>query len=266
MKSTGSKDMKVVILAGGYGTRLSEETSIKPKPMAEIGGKPIIWHIMKIYSSYGFNDFVILCGYKSHVIKEYFANYALHNADVTFDMANHSMEIHKNGSEPWKVTLVETGENTMTGGRIKKAQKYIGDKTFFLTYGDGVADIDINKLLNFHKKQRALATVTAVEHPGRFGVITLGKGETKVPYFREKAEGRGGAWINGGFFVLEPGIFNYIEGDLTIWERVPLQKLAKNRQLSAFKHTGFWQCMDTLRDKMVLENLWEKGEAPWKAW
>lgn len=258
--------MKVVILAGGFGTRLSEETSIKPKPMAEVGGKPIIWHIMKIYSSYGYNDFVILCGYKSHVIKEYFANYALHNADVTFDMANHSMEIHKNGAEPWKVTLVETGENTMTGGRIKKAQKYIGDETFLMTYGDGVSDINLNKLIKFHKEQKVLATVTAVEHPGRFGVITLGKGQTKVPHFREKAEGEGGAWINGGFFVLEPEIFKYLEGDSTIWERAPLQKLAKNQQLAAFKHLGFWQCMDTLRDKMVLEKLWEKGEAPWKVW
>jgi glucose-1-phosphate cytidylyltransferase len=258
--------MKVVILAGGFGTRLSEETSIKPKPMAEIGSKPILWHIMKIFSAHGFNDFVILCGYKSHVIKEYFANYSLHNADVTFDMGNHTMQVHKNGAEPWKVTLVETGEDTLTGGRIKRAQKYIGDEPFFLTYGDGVSDVDIKKLLSFHKKQKVLATVTAIEHPGRFGVINLGKGETKVPQFREKAEGEAGAFINGGFFVLEPEIFKYLEGDKTIWEQEPLRKLAKEGQLAAFKHNGFWQCMDTLRDKMVLEKLWDKGEAPWKVW
>lgn len=258
--------MKAVILAGGFGTRLSEETAIKPKPMAEIGDKPILWHIMKIFSVYGINDFVILCGYKSHVIKEYFANYALHNADVTFDMASHSMEIHKNGAEPWKVTLVETGEDSMTGGRIKRAQKYIGNETFLLTYGDGVSNVDIAKLIEFHKKQGVLATVTAIQHPGRFGVITLGKGETKVPQFREKAEGEGGSFINGGFFVLEAGIFDYLEGDKTIWEQEPLRRLAKEGQLAAFKHEGFWQCMDTLRDKMVLERLWEKGEAPWKVW
>lgn len=258
--------MKAVILAGGFGTRLSEETAIKPKPMAEIGGKPILWHIMKIFSAYGVNEFVILCGYKSHVIKEYFANYSLHNADVTFDISNHSMEVHKNGAEPWKVTLVETGEDSMTGGRIKRAQKYIGNEPFFLTYGDGVSNVDINKLLDFHKNQHVLATVTAIQHPGRFGVISLGKGETKVPEFREKAEGEGGAFINGGFFVLEPGIFDYLEGDQTIWERDPMRRLAKEGQLAAFKHDGFWQCMDTLRDKMVLEKMWDKGEAPWKVW
>lgn len=258
--------MKAVILAGGFGTRLSEETTIKPKPMAEIGDKPILWHIMKIFSAYGINEFVILCGYKSHIIKEYFANYSLYNADVTFNMSDHSIEVHKNGAEPWKVTLVETGEDSMTGGRIKRAQKYIGNKPFFLTYGDGVANIDINKLLDFHKNQKVLATVTAIQHPGRFGVISLGKGQTKVPEFREKAEGEGGAFINGGFFVLEPGIFDYLEGDQTIWEREPMRRLAKEGQLAAFKHSGFWQCMDTLRDKMVLERLWEKGEAPWKVW
>jgi glucose-1-phosphate cytidylyltransferase len=258
--------MKVVILAGGFGTRLSEETSIKPKPMAEIGGKPILWHIMKIFSSQGFNEFIICCGYKSNVIKEYFANYSLHLSDVTFDIANHSTEIHKNGAEPWKVTLVETGENTMTGGRIKRIQKYLNGEPFLLTYGDGVADVDLKKLIAFHKKQKVLATVTAIEHPGRFGVITLGKGETKVPQFREKAEGDGGSFINGGFFVLEPEIFKYLEGDRTILEREPMRKLAKGGQLAAFKHSGYWQCMDTLRDKTVLESLWEKNEAPWKLW
>jgi glucose-1-phosphate cytidylyltransferase len=258
--------MKAVILAGGFGTRLSEETSIKPKPMAEIGGKPILWHIMKIFSSHGINEFVILCGYKSHVIKEYFANYSLHNADVTFDIGNHSMEVHKNGAEPWKVTLVETGQDSMTGGRIKRAQKYIGDEPFLLTYGDGVSDVNITELVKFHKNQKTLATVTAIEHPGRFGVINLGIGETKVPQFREKAEGEGGAFINGGFFVLEPGIFDYLENDKTIFEQEPLRRLAQEGQLSAFKHSGFWQCMDTLRDKMVLEKMWDKNEAPWKVW
>lgn len=259
-------NMKVVILAGGFGTRLSEESSIRPKPMAEIGGKPILWHIMKIFSYYGFKDFVILCGYKSHVIKEFFSNYALNNADVTFDLANHNFQIHKNGAEDWKVTLVETGEDTMTGGRLKRAQRYIGDQTFFLTYGDGVADVDMNKLLKFHKKHKALATVTAIEHPGRFGVINLDKRQARVYQFREKAEGENGAYINGGFFVLEPAVFKYIEGDKTVWERESMRRLAKEGKLVAFRHLGFWQCMDTLRDKMVLENLWQKNEAPWKVW
>ncbi len=258
--------MKAVILAGGYGTRISEESGVRPKPMVEIGDKPILWHIMKIFSSQGINEFVILCGYKSHVIKEFFANYSLYRADVTFDMGNHTMEVHKNGAENWKVTLLETGEETLTGGRLKRAQKYIGDETFFLTYGDGVANIDLKKLLEFHKKQKVLATVTAIEHPGRFGVLTLGKDSPKVPQFREKAEGEGGSFINGGYFVLEPGIFKYLQGDKTIWEKDPMRKLARDGQLAAYKHSGFWQCMDTLRDKIVLENMWKENSAPWKVW
>src|SRR3989338_2647398 len=264
-RSQNSKNMKVVILAGGFGTRLSEETSIKPKPMAEIGGKPILWHIMKIFSSYGFNYFVILCGYKSHVIKEYFANYALHKADVTFDIGSHSMEIHKNGAEDWKVTLVETGEDTLTGGRIKRAQKYIGDEPFILTYGDGVSNVNIKNLVKFHKENKSLATVTAVQPGGRFGVLNFKGNKNKVSGFREKDSNDGG-WINGGFMVLEPQVFDYIEGDSTIFEQEPMVNLAKQGHLSAYKHTGYWQCMDTLRYKMVLENLWEKNEAPWKVW
>ncbi len=259
-------NMKAVILAGGFGTRLSEETGILPKPLVEIGGKPILWHIMRMYSAYGINDFVILCGYKGHKVKEYFSSYALKNADVTFDLGKHSTQIHKNGSEDWKVTLIDTGEITMTGGRIKRAQKYIGKETFCLTYGDGVADIDIKKLIAFHKEQRALATVTAVQPSGRFGIFNLEEHETKIDSFREKDVGDS-AWVNGGFFVLEPGIFDFItEGDKTVWEQEPMRNLAHEGELAAYKHIGYWQCMDTLRDKMVLEELWEKNKAPWKVW
>ncbi len=257
--------MKALILAGGFGTRISEESGIRPKPMVEIGGKPILWHIMKIYSSYGINDFVILCGYKSHVIKEYFANYPLYNSDVTFDIANHTQIIHKNDSENWKVTLIETGEDTLTGGRIKRAKEYIGDETFCLTYGDGVADINIDELVKFHKKNGTKATVTAVQPTGRFGVFNLQADEIKVASFREK-EAVDGGWINGGFFVLEPSILDYIVDDSTVWEQDPMKVLANEGNLSSFKHSGFWQCMDTLRDKNYLEELWEKGEAPWKNW
>lgn len=256
--------MKVVILAGGFGTRISEESAVRPKPMVEIGNRPILWHIMKIYSAYGLNDFVICCGYKGYMIKEYFASYELLHADVTFDFRNGHMHIHRNGVEPWCVTLVDTGENTMTGGRIKRIRDYVGNETFCCTYGDGVSDVDIGKLIAFHRAQKTLATLTAVQPPGRFGVIQLSAAQTKVDLFHEKPKGDG-AWINSGFFVLEPGIFDYIEGDATVWEQEPLRRLAEDGQLSAYKHEGFWHPMDTLRDKMVLEELWQKG-APWKVW
>ncbi len=258
--------MKAVILAGGFGTRLSEETGIRPKPLVEVGGKPILWHIMKSYSAHGINDFVILCGYKGHMIREYFANYSLKTSDVTFDLGNHTTTIHRNGAEKWKVTLVETGEGTLTGGRIKRAQEYIGNETFCLTYGDGVADVDITKLIEYHKKQKTLATVTAVQPEGRFGIFNIDDDDTKITAFREKDQ-QDMAWINGGYFVLESGIFDYItDGDKTTWEQDPMRNLAHNGQLSAYKHNGFWQCMDSLRDKMVLEEMWEKGKAPWKVW
>jgi glucose-1-phosphate cytidylyltransferase len=258
--------MKAVILAGGFGTRLSEATGVMPKPLVEVGGKPILWHIMKIYGAHGINEFVILCGYKGHMIKEYFASYALKNADVTFDLRKHTSQIHKNGAEDWKVTLIDTGESTMTGGRIKRAQEYIGDETFALTYGDGVANVDIGKLVEFHKEQNTLATVTAVQPPGRFGIINLEESETLITSFREKDQSDS-AWINGGFFILDPGIFDFItEGDQSVWEQGPMRKLAHAKQLSAYKHSGFWQCMDTLRDKMVLEESWKKENAPWKVW
>ncbi len=256
--------MKVVILAGGFGTRLSEETHLKPKPMVEIGGKPILWHIMKVYSAYGFNDFIICLGYKGYVIKEYFANYFLHMADVTIDLKNNKIEVHSAKAEPWRVTLVDTGLNTMTGGRIKRIQKFIGDETFMLTYGDGVGDIDIKTLVEFHKKHGQYATVTAVQPSGRFGALELDE-KDNVLSFREKPRGDG-AWINGGFFVLEPAVFDYIEGDETVWEREPLENLAKDGQLVAYKHRGFWKCMDTLRDKNELEKLWQSGNPPWKVW
>ena len=257
--------MKVVILAGGMGTRLSEETDLKPKPMAEIGTKPMLWHIMKIYSHYGFNDFVLCLGYKGYMIKEYFANYFLHQADVTIDMKNNKMEVHHRKAEPWKVTMVDTGLNTMTGGRLKRVQEYIGDKPFMLTYGDGVADVDLKKLAAFHKKSGGYATMTAIQNLGRFGAIDM-KENGAVRAFEEKPHGDG-AWINGGFFVLEPKVFDYIkEGDSSIWERAPLEKLAADNKLAAYKHTGFWKCMDTLRDKRELEDLWTSGKAPWKTW
>ena len=256
--------MKVVILAGGFGTRLSEETSIKPKPMVEIGEKPILWHIMKIYSHYGFNDFIICLGYKGYIIKEYFANYFLHMSDVTIDLRANRIEVHSSRSEPWRVTLVDTGLHTQTGGRIKRIQRYIGNETFMLTYGDGVADINIDRLVEFHRKHGKLATVTAVQPPGRFGALELDS-DGNVIEFKEKPKGDG-AWINGGFFVLESGVFDYIDGDDTIWEREPLEKLAQDGQLVAYKHKGFWKPMDTLRDKRELEALWESGNPPWKVW
>jgi len=256
--------MKVVILAGGMGTRLSEETDVKPKPMTEIGTRPMLWHIMKIYSYYGFNDFVLCLGYKGYMIKEYFANYFLHQADVTIDMKNNKMQVHHKKAEPWKVTLVDTGLNTMTGGRIKRIEEYVGKKPFMLTYGDGVAAVDPKKLLAFHKRSGKLATVTAVQPSGRFGALDI-DAKDKVLSFYEKPSGDG-AWVNGGFFVLEPGIFKYIKDDATIWERDPLEGLAKDGQLNAYKHTGFWKCMDTLRDKIELESLWQGGKAPWKVW
>jgi len=257
--------MKVVILAGGYGTRISEESGVRPKPMVEIGGKPILWHIMKIYSAYGLNDFVICCGYKSHVIKEYFANYHLRAADITFDLAKNSMQIHQNDAEPWKVTLVDTGEGTMTGGRLKRVSKYLGDGTFCLTYGDGLSDVNIQELIDFHKTQGTLATLTAVQPPGRFGVFNLEHDKNTISTFKEKPDGDG-AWVNGGYFVLEPAVLDYISGDATVWEKEPLENLAESGMLSAYKHHGFWQPMDTLRDKNVLEELWLTCKAPWKTW
>jgi glucose-1-phosphate cytidylyltransferase len=260
--------MKVVILAGGHGTRISEESGIRPKPMVEIGGMPILWHIMKIYSHYGLNDFIICCGYKANVIKEYFSNYFLFNSDVTFNMKSNSMKILKMNAEPWNVTLVDTGLNTMTGGRLKRVKDYIDNETFCMTYGDGVSDVNINDLITHHKNAGVLATLTSVSHHGRFGVFSLAPGETIVKRFEEKPRGDGDstAWINGGFFVLDPGVFDYIEGDDTIFERKPMENLARNGQLNAFCHTGFWQPMDTLRDKMLLEGLWSQGNAPWKIW
>jgi len=257
--------MKAVILAGGYGTRLSEETGVKPKPMVEIGDRPILWHIMKIYSAYGINDFIICLGYKGYVIKEYFANYWLHGSDVTFDMKNNKTEIHQNGTEPWKVTLIDTGENTMTGGRLKRVRNLIGGETFCLTYGDGVTDVNIKDLIEFHRDQKSLATLTAVQSPGRFGAFRLDQNQYKISAFKEKPKGDG-AWINGGFFVLEPGAIDYITDDLTVWEREPLENLAHDGMLSAYRHDGFWQSMDSLRDKMVLEKLWTSGKPPWKIW
>jgi glucose-1-phosphate cytidylyltransferase len=256
--------MKAVILAGGLGTRISEETSIRPKPMIEIGGKPILWHILKTYSHFGINDFVICCGYKGYVIKEYFANYFLHMSDVTFDMSANSMEVHQRNAEPWRVTLVDTGDNTMTGGRVKRIADYVkDDEAFCLTYGDGVSDVNITELLAFHKAQNVKATLTATIPPGRFGALNL-KGSL-VNSFMEKPKGDG-AMINGGFFVLSPAVLDYIIDDNTTWEREPLERLAQEGSLAAFPHHGFWQPMDTLRDKLLLEQLWQSGKAPWKVW
>lgn len=258
--------MKAVILAGGYGTRLSEETSIKPKPMVEIGGYPILWHIMKEYSYYGINDFIICLGYKGYVIKEYFSNYFLHQSDVTFYMSNNKMSIHNNTCEPWTVTLVDTGENTMTGGRLKRVKNYIGNDTFCFTYGDGVSNVNISKLISFHleeKKNGTLATLTAVTPPGRYGALDLE--DNKVTNFKEKPNGNDN-WINGGYFVLEPEVINYIKDDETPWEGEPLETLAIEKKLSAFKHLGFWMPMDTLRDKNRLEELWNSKQALWKVW
>ena len=256
--------MKVVILAGGYGTRISEESDIKPKPMIEIGGKPIIWHIMKQYSHYGFNEFIILLGYKSYVIKEYFANYYLHNSDVTINTAQKTLEIHDNYSEDWKITLLETGLDTMTGGRVKRAQKYIGNEPFFLTYGDGVSDVNIKELLKFHKTHGHKISMTAIQPEGRFGALDIQDGNL-IKKFLEKPKGDG-AWINGGFFVCQPEVLNYITGDQTIFERDPLEKLATEGELFSFKHEGFWKCMDTLRDKNQLNEMWDTNNAKWKTW
>lgn len=255
--------MKVLLLAGGYGTRLSEETDVRPKPMVEIGGKPILWHIMKMYSHYGFNDFVILLGYKGYYIKEYFANYYLHQSDVTFDMSNGKMEVHNNSSESWKVTLLDTGLDSMTGGRIKRAKDFIGNETFMLTYGDGVSDVNIKELLVFHKANNAKATITAIQPAGRFGALDINS--NLVHEFVEKPAGDG-SWINGGFMVCEPEVLDLIDDDHTVFEQYPLQTLAKNCELGAFRHSGFWQCMDTLRDKIHLNELWDKHKAPWKVW
>lgn len=256
--------MKAVILAGGFGTRLAEETDTIPKPMIKIGGRPVLWHIMKMYSAHGINDFIICCGYKGYIIKEYFANYCLHMSDVTFDMQNNAMEVHQSSAEPWRVTLVDTGLETMTGGRLKRAFPYLDkEEEFCFTYGDGVSDVDITKLIKFHKKQKTLATLTAAQPPGRFGSLNLDK--NKISSFEEKPQGDGG-WINGGFFVLSPKIIDYIKNDQTTWEREPLETLAKEGNLSAFVHKGFWQPMDTLRDKIHLNTLWDSGKAPWKIW
>lgn len=256
--------MKVLLLAGGFGTRLSEETDLRPKPMVEIGGKPILWHIMKMYSQHGYNDFVILLGYKSYFIKEYFANYFLHQSDVTIDLKNNEMKIHKNTSEPWTVTLLDTGLHSMTGGRVKRAQEVIGDEPFMLTYGDGVSDVNITELVDFHKNHGKAITMTAVQPDGRFGAIEI-EGD-KITQFLEKPKGDG-SWINGGFFVCQPEVFNYItEGDSTVFEQAPLQKLAENGELYSYKHHGFWKCMDTLKDKTDLDEMLKNNNAKWKSW
>ena len=258
--------MKVVILAGGLGTRLAEETTVKPKPMVEIGGHPILWHIIKGYSAHGVNDVVVCLGYRGYLIKEYFANYVLRNSDVTFDMAGNQMLVHRQRAEPWRVTLVDTGEETMTGGRLRRVREYLDeDEPFCFTYGDGVGDVDIQHLVAFHKEQGHLATLTAVRPPGRFGAIALKAGQNSVSRFHEKPQGDG-AWVNGGFFVLQPKVIDYIDGDATVWEAEPLERLAAENELAAYRHGGFWQPMDTLRDKKLLEDLWASGKAPWKIW
>jgi len=257
--------MKAVILAGGFGTRISEETAVRPKPMVEVGHKPILWHIMKIYHAHGIREFVICCGFKGFAIKEYFANYLIHASDVTFDTKSREIEIHHTNAEDWRVTLIDTGLETMTGGRLKRVRDYLGDDTFCMTYGDGVSDIDIADLIRFHKEQDGLATMTAVQPPGRFGAFSLGESDTRVEHFREKPKGDN-AWVNGGFFVLEPSVLDYIEGDNRSWEAQPMERVANEGQLSAYKHSGFWQPMDTLRDRMYLEGLWNSGDPPWKKW
>ncbi len=257
--------MKVVILAGGRGTRISEETEILPKPMVEIGGKPVIWHIMKLYSHYGFNDFIICLGYRGYMIKEYFSHYFMHMSDVTIDLTKNETKVHTSASEPWRITLVDTGLNTMTGGRLKRIKEYVGNQPFFLTYGDGLADINIKKLVEFHEQNKGLATLTAIQSLGRFGVLDIASGN-KVSSFLEKPKGESG-WINGGFFVLEPEVFDFIENeDTAVWEKEPLENLAKQGKLAAYKHLGFWGCMDTLRDKINFEDIWQSGKAPWKVW
>ena len=256
--------MKVVILAGGFGTRLSEETVLKPKPMVEIGDMPILWHIMKIYSSYGFNDFVICLGYKGYVIKEYFANYFLHKSDVTINLKENSVQVHDSYAEPWTITLVDTGLETMTGGRIRRVRQHIGDETFLLTYGDGVSNVNIRELVDFHQHNGRLCTVTTVQPSGRFGAINLGS-QNEVISFMEKPKGDG-AWVNGGFFVCEPGVIDFITGDSTVWEKEPMEQIANSGQMMSFKHEGFWKPMDTLRDKLELEKEWQNGTAQWQTW
>lgn len=255
--------MKAVILAGGFGSRLSEETAVRPKPMVEIGGKPILWHIMKIYAAHGVEEFVICLGYKGYVIKEFFANYHLHTCDLSFDLGRGGVEVHRSSTEPWKVTLVDTGEATMTGGRLKRVLPYVGDEDFCFTYGDGLADIDVTALIAYHREQGALATVTAVQPPGRFGAVELNS--THVRSFQEKPPGDR-VWLNGGFFVLSPKVGSYLDGDQSTWEHGPLRKLTSEGQLASFRHQGFWQAMDTLRDRHQLEQLWESGQAPWRVW
>jgi len=258
--------MKAVILAGGYGTRLSEETVVRPKPMVEIGGRPIIWHIMRWYASFGIDDFIVCCGYRGDVLKDYFFNYHRLESDLTIDLGSGDMKIHRGASEQWRVTLVDTGLTTMTGGRVRRIRSYLDDETFCLTYGDGVANVPLDELVAFHRREAATATLTAVKPPGRFGALTLHQGETRITSFKEKpVDGDGGdeAWINGGFFVLEPSAIDFIDGDDTVWEREPLEDLAEGGQLAAYRHDGFWQPMDTLRDKHLLEDLWSRGEAPW---
>ncbi len=255
--------MKAVILAGGFGTRISEETHLRPKPMVEIGGRPVLWHIMKTFSAHGIDDFVICCGYRGYMIKEYFANYALHNSDVTIDMRGNGVRVHQSSAEPWSVTLVDTGEQTATGGRLKRVGAYLGDEDFCFTYGDGVSDVDVTALIAFHRKQGTIATITATQPPGRFGVLTMD--DAKIVGFEEKPPGDGG-WVNGGYFVLSRKAIDYIEGDDTVWEREPMERLAKDGALSAYLHRGFWQPLDTLRDKTLLNELWASGKAPWKVW
>jgi glucose-1-phosphate cytidylyltransferase len=257
--------VKAVILAGGYGTRITEESVVRPKPMVEIGGMPIIWHIMKIYSAHGINDFVVCAGYKGHMLKEYFANYFMHRSDVTFELADNRMTAHRSEAEPWTVTIADTGDGTMTGGRLKRARGYIGDETFCMTYGDCLAAVDITALVDFHRNEQALVTLTAIQPPGRFGALVLEQDADRIRRFHEKPDGDGG-WVNGGFFVFEPKVLDYIEGDATVLEREPLESLATEGSLRAFKHTGFWHPMDTLRDKMVLEEQWASDSPPWKVW
>jgi glucose-1-phosphate cytidylyltransferase len=258
--------MKVVILAGGFGTRISEESAVRPKPMVEIGGKPIIWHIMKIYAAHGLSEFVICAGYKGYMIKEYFANYFLHMADITFDLEQNTMTTLTSGAEPWLVTIVDTGEETMTGGRLKRVRDHLGDGTYCLTYGDCVADVDVTAAIGFHRENGATVTLTAVQPPGRFGVLTLAEEDTKIHHFHEKPGGDMAGWVNGGFFVAEPALLDYIESDSTILERDPLDRLAREGKLAAYRHLGYWQPMDSLRDKILLEQEWASGEAPWRIW
>lgn len=257
--------MKAVILAGGLGTRLSEETAVRPKPMVEVGGFPILWHILKTYSAHGIDDFVICCGYKGSVIKDWFASYSMRMSDVTFDFATDEVHVHAAKTEPWRVTLVDTGDETMTGGRLRRVREHLADETFCFTYGDGVADVDVTRLVEFHRAEGRRATLTAVQPPGRFGALALAEDQTWIDAFKEKPSGDG-AWVNGGYFVLEPSVIDVIEGDATVWEQEPLRQLAQAGELSAYRHAGFWQPMDTLHDKTVLEELWRSGRAPWKVW